>query len=93
MIFPLPRYSGERVASACEPGEGLLNYGESPSPDLIRFAHAVDLSPQAGRGEEGASTKKRETYTAAGAPGCFNGCALANASSFMQVSTIRRTVG
>ncbi len=30
---------------------------------------------------------------AAGAPGCFIGCAFANASSFMQVSTMRRTVG
>ena len=34
-----------------------------------------------------------EPANAAGAPGCFSGCAFANASCFMQVSTMRRTVG
>ena len=53
-LFPSPRLSGERVASACEPGEGQLPTPIPPHP--ARFARG--LSPQAGRGENGRSAKK-----------------------------------
>ncbi len=64
--FPSPRLRGEGGEQrSCEPGEGAYRYaqnrGESPSPARLRFAQAVDLSPQAGRGE-------RESLTLASIP-------------------------
>jgi hypothetical protein len=52
--FPSPRLRGEGGEQrSCEPGEGAFQdvYGGAPTPDHLRCASAVDLSPLAGRGE------------------------------------------
>ncbi len=53
-LFTSPRVRGE-VGERSEPGEGASqqaqNRSNAPLPDRLRCAQAVDLSPQAGRGE------------------------------------------
>jgi len=56
-FFPSPRVLGEGGEQrGCEPGEGALRFLRKWQLPLTRLARAmrsqVDLSPQAGRGEE-----------------------------------------